>query len=102
MFVNVMLLNFFKSKILDIHVVIVLLFIYCVIIYCMLHFKRSGTYVAHKGIKSKCCQHCLQGMKFQKISFLTSMCPTLLVEVIPITNHSTQILSGMHLSHYND
>jgi hypothetical protein len=23
------------------------------------------------------------------------------MEVIPITNHSTQILSGMHLSHYN-
>jgi hypothetical protein len=27
------------------------------------------------------------------------LCPT--SEMIPITNHSTQILNGMHLSHYN-
>jgi hypothetical protein len=57
--------------------------------------------VAHKGTRSKCCQGHLQGLKLQKIRILPLVHLPLLMEMIPITNHSTQILSGMHLSHYN-
>jgi hypothetical protein len=37
--------------------------------------KGSGTFMAQKGIKGKCCQHHLQGMKLQKLRIWTSMCP---------------------------
>jgi hypothetical protein len=41
-------------------------------------------------------------MKIQKIKILTLVRPHLkLIEVIAITSHSTQILSGMHLSNYS-
>ncbi len=37
----------------------------------MLHFRGNGTSMAHKEIRSKCCQGHLQGMKLQKIRILT-------------------------------
>jgi hypothetical protein len=41
-------------------------------------------------------------MKLQNIRILTSVYPpTLLVEMILVTNHSTQILNGMHLFDYS-
>jgi len=40
--------------------------------------KGSGTSMAHRGIRGKCHQHHLWGMKLQKIRILTSVhpCPT--------------------------
>jgi hypothetical protein len=54
--------------------------------------------VAHKGIRNKYCQGHLQGVKLQKIRILTLVHPH---PTSGITNHSTQILSGMHVSHYS-
>jgi len=37
--------------------------------------KKSGRFMAHKGVKGKCCEIHLQGMKFQKIRIFTSVHP---------------------------
>jgi hypothetical protein len=68
----------FKSR-MDIDVVIVFFLKPIVWLYikCCTS-RRNGTSMAHKGIKSKCCQGHLQGMKLWKIRILSSMhpCPT--------------------------
>jgi hypothetical protein len=68
----------------------------------MLHLKKKWHILWHKKeLEANVANAIYKVWNFKKLGLELQCVPTLPMEVILVTNHSIQILSGMHLSHYS-